>query len=110
MNNKMIILIESIKLMEAGVLASTGEKIVVEDENGKKELEVPEAIHTYQAWKSLGFQVKSGQKAIAKFPIWKYTSKKAKNEDGEEVEKGKMYLKTSAFFSRSQVDKIEEEE
>lgn len=56
MTNAMIILMESIKLMESGVLKGTGEKIVVEDAEGnKKELEVPEVIHTYAHWKSLGY-------------------------------------------------------
>lgn len=108
MTNKMIVLMESIKLMEQGVLAPTGEKVIVEDENGnKKELDVPEEIHTYQVWKELGFQVQKGEKAIAQFPIWKYTSKKTENKNGMEVEKGHMFMKTASFFKSSQVKEME---
>ena len=68
MTNAMIILMESIKLMESGVLKGTGEKIVVEDSEGnKKELKVPEVIHTYAHWKSLGYQVKKDRKRLLNF-------------------------------------------
>ena len=42
MTNVMIILMESIKLMEDGILKPTGEKIVVEMADGKQEYDVPE--------------------------------------------------------------------
>ena len=111
MTNTMIILMESIKLMESGVLKGTGEKIVIEDSEGnKKELQVPEVIHTYAHWKSLGYQVKKGQKAIAQFPIWKYTSKKSKNMTEEEAqEKGYCFLKQSSFFKQEQVEQLKGE-
>lgn len=72
-----------------------------------EEVEVPEEIHTYAMWKSLGYQVKKGEKAIAKFSIWKYVSKKSKEkEDEEEAETSKMFLKASSFFKFSQVEKV----
>ena len=109
MNNATIILLESVKLMEQGILEPTGDKIVVETSEGKKELDVPEPIHTYQMWKSLGYQVQKGQKAIAQFPVWKYTSKKSSEESEEEAqEKGHCFLKMSSFFKQSQVEKIKE--
>lgn len=108
MTNRMIILLESIKLMEVGILSTTGQKIVVTDASGeKKELEVPEEIHTYQRWKSLGYQVKRGQKAIVQFPIWKYTSRKTKDMSEEEAqESGYCFMKLSSFFKSDQVEKI----
>ena len=113
MTNQMIILMESVKLMEQGLLKSTGEKIVIKDQNGsEKELDVPEEIHTYKKWKDLGYQVQKGQKSIAKFQVWKHTGKKTEtmtDEDGNEVEaedRGHMFMKTAAFFSRSQVEAI----
>lgn len=112
MNNATIILLESVKLMEEGKLKGTGEKIVVEEADGnKKEYEIPEQIHTFQRWKSMGYSVKKGQKAIAKFPIWKYTKgKKPDDMDEEEAaEKGYCFLKMSSFFTTDQVEKIEEE-
>lgn len=61
--NSMIILLESMKLMEQGILGRTGETIVYEDGNGnKKQVEMPEPIHTYQKWKELGYQVRRGEK------------------------------------------------
>lgn len=67
-------------------------------------------IHTYGYWKSLGFQVKKGEKAIAKFPIWKYTKGKTKDMDEEEAQaKGFCFMKNSAWFSNEQVEPIKEE-
>ena len=63
-----------------------------------------EEIHTFQHWKSIGFSVKKGEHAIAKFPIWKMATKK--NDDGEEESSGRMFLKNSAFFSSRQVEPI----
>jgi len=69
-----------------------------------------EEIHTFAHWKSLGFSVRKGEKAVVSFPIWKYsTSKKSGSDetDGENGEKtGKMFMKNSHFFSTSQVEKI----
>lgn len=105
MTNSMIILNESIALMEAGVLEGTGEKVIVEDAEGnKKEMQLPEEIHTFASWKAKGFIVKKGEKAIAKFPIWKHTIKKAKSE--EEEDETKMFMKMSFFFKASQVQAI----
>ena len=113
MTNAMIILGESIRLMEQGVLEGTGEMVTVKYDDGHtEEVEVPEPIHTYQAWKTLGYQVRKGEKAIAKFTIWKYTEKKAKEDTPEiAVKEGdtinsKMFMKMAAFFKMSQVEKI----
>lgn len=82
-------------------LANTGKLNTV---NG-----VPEEIHTYQAWKKLGYQVLRGEKAVCILKIWKPIPKKGKPEP-EEEEKRKddpwMMLKTAYFFSQSQVDSI----
>lgn len=110
MNNATIILLESVKLLEEGKLEGTGEVVVIEDAEGnKKEYPVPEEIHTFQHWKSLGFSVKKGEKAIAQFPIWKYTKKKKPDDMTEEeaAENGYCFLKNSSFFKASQVEKIE---
>ena len=63
-----------------------------------------EEIHTFQHWKSIGYSVKKGEKAVAKFPIWKMGTKK--DEEGEEKSTGRMFLKNSAFFSSRQVEPI----
>ncbi len=96
--------------MEQGILGGTGEMIVYEDGNGnKKEIEMPEPIHTYQKWQELGYQVRKDEKAIAKFPVWKYTNKKKKEESEEEAQsKGYCFMKMSAFFTNEQVEEIKE--
>lgn len=107
MTNKMIILLERIKLMEQGILKGTGVKITVDNEDGtKKELDVPEEIHTYQTWKAMGYQVKKGSKAVAQFPIWKHTSKQLDelDDEGNPKEKTNMFMKVSSWFTREQVE------
>lgn len=106
MTNAMIIFWESADLMEKGILQGTGETVTIEDPEGNEiEMEVPEDIHTYAAWKELGYQVRKGEHAIAKFKIWKHTTKKGEAQDGSE-DQSKMFMKLSHFFKASQVDRI----
>lgn len=106
MTNEQIIFNESVELMNQGVIGSTGRILIVEDENGEKsEIKEPEALHTYQAWKGLGFQVKRGQKAKASFMIWKHVVKKAKEQQEEDEEK--MFMTKAFFFTSDQVEPIE---
>lgn len=77
MTNAAIILDESIRLMNDGILKGTGRFIDVVNEDGSTEkLEIPEEIHTFNAWKQRGFIVRKGEHAIASFPIWKYVTRK----------------------------------
>lgn len=62
-----------------------------------------EVIHTFQHWKSLGYVVRKGEKAVVKLPIWKQGTKKS--EEGERA-KSVMFIKTSAFFASSQVEAV----
>ena len=66
-------------------------------------ISVEEEIHTFQKWKSLGYSVKRGEKAVASFTIWKHTTKTDKESGEEETA---MFMKKAAFFSTSQVEKI----
>ena len=103
--NAQIIFDKQMELMEAGVIGTTGRQMTFEDIDGKKHtISEPEEIHTYAAWKSMGYQVKKGEKAIAKFTIWKQTVKKAKTED--EQDETKMFLANAAFFKSTQVEAI----
>ena len=107
MTNEQIIFNNSLQLMDDGIIGTTGRIITVENENGEKaEIQEPEPIHTYQAWKCMGYQVKRGQKAKASFQIWKHTIKKAteKNEEDEE----KMFMTKAFFFTFDQVEPIEQ--
>jgi antirestriction protein ArdC len=97
MTNAEIIYRTSIDLVKAG-------KLNMVTVNGE---EMPEPIHTFQAWKSMGYSVKKGEKSDIKITIWKHASKMAENEEThEETEKSSMFMKTAAFFKFSQVEKI----
>lgn len=111
MTNAMIIMGEQIRLLNEGVLKLTGRKIQVFNVATQQEELIDEIqpIHTYNGWKSLGYQVKKGEKAIAKFPVWKYTNKKKKEESEEDAQaKGYCFMKMSAFFTNEQVEEIKE--
>lgn len=104
MTNRQIIFERSQHLAKEGIIQYTGRALKVTFEDGHEMIvEETEAIHTYQAWKELGFQVQKGQRAVDKFTIWKHVTRK-NPETGEET--GKMILKTAAFFSQSQVEAI----
>ena len=105
MTNEQIVFNVRIQLQKENLIGSTGRKIVLENDNGEKEeIMEPEEIHTYQAWKKKGYQVQKGQKAIAKFKIWKHVTKKAESENEPDDEK--MFMVNSAFFSSAQVAAI----
>lgn len=110
MTNNMIIFWESVRLMEEGKLDGTGEFVKVENANGEEvELEIPEAIHTFNGWKERGFVVRKGEKSDIRITIWKQGKGKKKVEDGEDEQpKSRLFMKTSAFFKRSQVEKLAE--
>lgn len=108
MTNAMIILMESVKLMEAGKLKGTGQYIEVETENGMKRLEVPEAIHTYKKWQELGYQVRRGETSEIKIRVWKYKGRVHTDEEsGDEIQTGgSCFMKLASFFTMAQVDAI----
>lgn len=66
---------------------------------------IDEECHTYNRWKSMGFQVRKGEHAAFKAKIWKQGKKKVETEAGEE-EQGRMFMKTASFFTASQVDAV----
>ena len=105
MTNEMIIFNERTKLLNEGKISGTGRTITIETNEGKISVPEPEEIHTFQMWKSLGFSVKKGEHAIAKFPIWKYTKKDADPETLTEAEE-KIFMKIAAFFTIAQVEPI----
>ena len=112
MTNAMIIFNESVRLMKEGTLKGTGEFVTVENADGETvELEMPEPIHTFNGWKSLGYSVKKGEKSSIKFPIWKYTEKEKSEEEKtgnplEDAPVSNMFMKTAAFFRFDQVEKV----
>ena len=84
--NVEIIALATVELIKAGVISSD------------------EEIHTFQKWKSLGYSVKCGEKAVTKLTIWKHTVKTDKESGEEETA---MFMKQAAFFSSKQVEKIQ---
>lgn len=92
MTNAEIIYRESIELVKQGVLKAIAGQ--------------PEPIHTFVKWKSMGYSVKKGEKAIAKITIWKYTTRTKTDDDGNEIDDSKCFPKVSAFFKTSQVEKV----
>ena len=110
MTNAAIIFNESIRLMNEGILSGTGRFVEVENEDGtKQQLELPEEIHTFNAWKQRGFCVKKGEHAVASFSIWKYIKGNAEDlPDTEEAEKtgGYCRMKLSHFFTAAQVQPL----
>ena len=130
MTNAQIIFNQSIKLMNDGIIGTTGRKITIQyEKEGEQVTEIvdePEPIHTFQEWKNNGFMVKKGEKAIARFTIWNYakgkTTKLSKEdadrinsiaegidakEGDETTSSGHYYMKEACFFKASQVAAIE---
>lgn len=111
MTNEMIIMDHAQQLAEEGKIAYTGNTVTLETVDGEGIVfKETEQIHAYARWKAMGFQVRKGEKAVAKFKVWKYAAKK-KADDGEETDekesRGKMFMKQAAFFSAAQVEPIQ---
>ena len=91
MTNAQIIFNESMELMKAGIIGTTGRTFVFEDADGnKKEIQEPEPLHTFAKWKELGYSVKKGEHAKASLM--------------------KMFMKKAFFFTFDQVEKIKTKE
>ena len=107
MTNAGIIMAESIRLMQAGILTGSGRFVTIDGPTGPETVELPEEIHTFAAWKERGYIVKRGEHAIAAFPVWKYTGRRdADEETDEEPTRGRCFLKKAFFFRAAQVEKI----
>ena len=108
MTNAEIIFSNRVFLMEQGLIKGVpGTSIKWKDEDGEREIMMPEEIHTFRTWQKLGFQVQRGEHAVAKFPVWKFRAygKKEDQEAGEEEQpvKGKCFMKVAFFFTIDQV-------
>lgn len=110
MTNAEIILRESVALCERGIIDTTGRMLTMRKDDGTEDtIPEPEPIHTFQAWKELGYCVKRGEHAIAKFAIWKPARRKKEDEESEgEERRERMFLKTAHFFRRAQVEPMTE--
>ena len=105
MTNQQIILLESIDLMNKGIINGSGIIGEVKYKDGStKAIELPEVIHTFAAWKECGRVVRKGEKAKAAFTIWKHVTKKTKDDDGNEETQGRMFMKKAFFFTYDQTE------
>ena len=117
MTNAEIIFNTSVKLMQDGIIKGSGKFATLE--SGEL-LELPESIHTYAAWQTVGRQVKRGEKCKARFCIWKAgkTGKsKAKpgeasgNDENDDQKQAvnasvRMFMKEAFFFTFDQTEPI----
>ena len=110
MTNAQIIFNQSMELMNAGIIGTTGRSFEAENEDGEKvTIYEPEAIHTFAKWKEYGRQVKKGEHAKAAFTIWKASAKMEKDPNSasaEEIQKTKMFMKKAFFFTIDQTEPI----
>lgn len=81
-------------------------------------LAVAENVHTYNAWKSQGLQVKCGEKALFSVMLWRWTDKPSKarraeaaqaadNGDNSPAADPHYYMTRCYMFSAAQVGKPE---
>ena len=104
MKNEITIMEHQEVLAKEGKIKYTGRVLKFKTPAGETiKYRETEQIHTFAEWKSNGYKIIKGQKAVAKFPIWVPTKKKTE-EDRIEI---RFWLKNSAWFSESQVEKIE---
>ena len=74
---------------------------------------IEEEVHTFAMWKSLGYQVKRGEKALFQTMLWKMKKGKKQDNDNEEQQDDKevkkynnFFMAKSSLFGRSQVELI----
>lgn len=111
--NNELIFRARVDLFNRGIIGTTGRTFEVMTPDGPQVIQEPEQIHTFAAWKSCGYHVKRGARAVAKIEIWNYAAPKKNRDSSEQPAEdqpaggGYCYLKTAAFFSASQVERIE---
>ena len=74
---------------------------------------IEEEVHTFAMWKSLGYQVKRGEKALFQTMLWKMKKGKKQDNNDEEQQDDKevkkynnFFMAKSSLFGRSQVELI----
>lgn len=107
MTNNQIIWEQRCELAKQGRIGYTGREVAIPlEDGGEMVCREPEEIHTYATWKALGFQVKRGEKALVKIPIWKYAqARRDAAEENDEQPDGRMFMKLAFFFSQAQCEK-----
>lgn len=113
--NAEIVIAEQMRLLEEGVLHYTGRKVKGINLLTGEECEIDEIqpLYTVARWNKMGYKIKKGEHAIARFSIWKYQTRKPKDVDEEEIQlqgRGYCFMKESNFFTDTQVVKMTPEE
>jgi len=111
MTNEQILMVQKQKLAEAGVLKYTGKVFKGVNPAGEEiEIKEVEPIHTVKAWNDLGYYVKRGEHAKAKFPIWFWKKYKRTDDTDDEKagESGDCYMRTASWFTFDQVEKSDD--
>ena len=104
MTNAQIVMNNALELLDRGILKPSGRMFVqVMPDGSQMEIPEPEVIHTYSGWKHRGFQVRKGQRAVARFPIWHHSGK-VDEETG--IESGACYQKMASWFTAEQVERV----
>lgn len=74
---------------------------------------IEEEVHTFAMWKSLGYQVKRGEKALFQTMLWKMKKGKKQDDNNEEQQDDKevkkynnFFMAKSSLFGKSQVELI----
>ena len=74
---------------------------------------IEEEVHTFAMWKSLGYQVKKGEKALFQTMLWKMKKGKKQDDNNEEQQDDKevkkynnFFMAKSSLFGKSQVELI----
>lgn len=83
---------------------ATTNTMIIEMYKAEKGIDCP--LHTYTKWKSMGYQVKKGEKCMHRITIWKGCTKTAKDKDGNEIVSSRVIMKESCFFTLAQVEPI----
>lgn len=99
MKNTEIVLRERVQMMRNNALRTTGNKMMIEENNEQVEIDEPEELLSYWEWKNRGYQVPRGTKAKAYIQLW------SRNK-----ETGNWYMKSTPHFTFDQVVPVEEAE
>ena len=62
-------------------------------------------LYTYAAWRSMGYQVKKGERCRHRVQMWKHTEKTIE-QDGEEKTVGRCFHKVVNLFEAEQVERM----
>lgn len=112
MTNAQIIMNNRVFLMQEGLIKATDAVMTITDDNGTRQINVPEEIKTVREWNKEGRMIKKGQHAVAKFAIWmpkkgKKAQAQAEAEQAQDAEEAEMqakgfYKKVAYFFTFDQ--------